>query len=65
MSKRDPESNSNSDPDCNTKAYADTETSPESPAPPDADTVMRLTEKVGCLGFAPVQAGKSTRVCIC
>jgi hypothetical protein len=26
---------------------------------------MRLTEKVGRLGFAPVQAGKSTRVCVC
>jgi hypothetical protein len=48
-----------------TKTYSDATTSPKSAASPDANTLMRLTEKVGRLGFAPVQAGKSTRVCVC
>ena len=37
------------------KTYSDATTSPKSAASPNAGAVMRLTEKVGCLGFAPVR----------
>lgn len=69
MSKRDTEPNSNPDPNCNTyfntKSYTDTEASPKSAASPNAAALVRLTKEVGCLGFAPVRVGKSTRVCAC
>jgi hypothetical protein len=50
---------------CNAKSYSDPETSSESATSLTAATLVRLTEKIGCLGFAPVRADKSMRVCIC
>jgi hypothetical protein len=59
MSKRDTNSNSNPNPNrntyFNTKSYSDTEASPKPTVSPNAATLVRLTEKVACLGFAPVR----------